>query len=59
VWCIDVEFSQVRMVRGIPYILTVRDVKTAEIVISTTVDYEGQTLQAIEDALDINKPLVQ
>jgi hypothetical protein len=52
VWCIDVEFSQVRIVRGIPYILTVRDVKTAEIVISTTVDYEGQTLQAIEDALE-------
>jgi hypothetical protein len=26
-------------------------VKTAEIIISTTVDYKGQTLQAIEDAL--------
>jgi hypothetical protein len=40
------------MARGIPYILTARNVKTAEIVISTTVDYEGQTLQAIKDALE-------
>jgi hypothetical protein len=52
VWCIDVEFSQVRAVSTIPYILTVRDEKTGAIVLSTTVDYDGRGLQDVEDALE-------
>ncbi|KAH8723509.1 hypothetical protein GQ44DRAFT_773885 [Phaeosphaeriaceae sp. PMI808] len=52
VWVIDVEFGIMRGACPTPYILTIRDAKTEDIIISTTVDYEGRTLQSIEDELE-------
>jgi hypothetical protein len=47
IWCVDTEFVPPRGVCAVPYIITVRDVKTSKVIISTTIDYNGRSLQLI------------
>jgi hypothetical protein len=52
IWTIDVEFATPRQACPIPFILTVRDVKTDAITLSTTIDYESSTMQYLQDTLE-------
>lgn len=51
IWTVDCEFGAVRNAHCIPWIITIRDVKTGEIILSTPVNYENMELSEVEDAI--------
>ncbi|KAH5703725.1 hypothetical protein HBI18_255280 [Parastagonospora nodorum] len=54
IWTIDAEFGQPSGMQAIPYSLSIRDMKTGDVVVSTSIDY-GMALSDIDATL---KPYV-
>ncbi len=52
VWTIDVEFTTPKDVSPVPYILTVRNAKTDEIIVSSAVDYSSVLLDDMDIQLE-------
>ncbi len=51
VWSIEVEFASIKSACAIPYILTIRDMKSDQIIVSITVDYGSMLLHDLERAI--------
>jgi hypothetical protein len=51
VWTVDCEFANVKGAQSIVFILTIRDVKTGDIILSTSVDYDRMELTELERQL--------
>lgn len=54
IWTIDVEFCIVKAANAIPFSLCIRDMKTHEIIVYTSIDY-GMTLDEVEAAIKQNQ----
>ncbi|KAJ4361430.1 hypothetical protein N0V95_001847 [Ascochyta clinopodiicola] len=50
-WVVDVEFCRPNGVQAVPFAISIRDLGTKDIVLSTTVDYNGIDLDDLEDKL--------
>jgi hypothetical protein len=46
-WTIDMEFCQLRGLAAIPFAMSIRDMKTGRLVLSTPVDYDSKTMVAM------------
>lgn len=51
IWTVDCEFGSVRNAHCIPWIITIRDAKKSEIILSTPVNYENMELSEVENTL--------
>ena len=50
-WTVDCEFANVKGAHAIVFIVTIRDVKTGDIILSTSVDYDRMELTDLERQL--------
>lgn len=51
IWVVDVEFASLKAVNVVPFAISVRDARTAELVLSTPIDYDDIDLGDLEDLL--------
>jgi hypothetical protein len=57
-WTIDMEFCQLRDVAAIPSAMSIRDMKTGKLILSTSVDYDSKTMVATEAEIACHQALL-